>query len=331
MTDEVIHKKFEEYELSCAVDLMVSSPPYGIGKEYEDRLSIESYTEWATLIVKKIGKTVRDGGVVCWQVGNYVEGDGSIMPLDVLFIPLFVSEGFRLINRIIWRFGHGLHAKKKLSGRYETLLCFVKGKSAWTFNLDEVRQPSKYPAKRSYKGAKKGQISSNPLGCNPSDVWDILACEWETGIMDIPQVKNNHIEKTTHPCQFPIELAERCVLLFSNPGDTVIDPFSGSGTVGVAATFHERKTILIESDANYVMISKERVEMAKNGTLRSRALGKPIHSPNTCSALARLPQEWIDTQRSAAKKPRLVSTPLQEATSERCDKPQPAFSHNNII
>ena len=111
-------------------------------------------------------------GSLCWQVGNYVE-KGEVFPLDMYYYPIFKALGLKLPNRIVWYFAHGLHASKRFSGRYEILLWFTKSDS-YTFNLDSVRVPSKYPGKTYFKGEKYGQPSGNPLGKNPSDVWRLI-------------------------------------------------------------------------------------------------------------------------------------------------------------
>jgi len=121
------------------------------------------------------------------------------VPLDIQFDPIFRKHGLSLRNRIIWHFGHGLHNKRRFSGRYEVILWYTKSDN-YVFNLDDVRIPSKYPGKRHFKGPKTGQLSGNPKGKNPEDVWDI------------PNVKSNHVEKTEHPCQFPVGLVERLIL-----------------------------------------------------------------------------------------------------------------------
>ena len=127
--------------------------------------------------------------------GNHVD-DGAIYPIDSYLLPFFMAhDGVRMRNRIIWTFEHGLHCANRFSGRYETIAWFTKG-SDYTFNLDPVRVPQKYPGKKYYKGPKVGQYSSNPLGKNPGDLWII------------PNVKHNHPEKTEHPCQFPADLTE---------------------------------------------------------------------------------------------------------------------------
>lgn len=245
------------------IDIVVTSPPYNIGKSYESSTSIEEYFFNQKKIIKEIDARISDGGCICWQVGNHITKDG-ILPLDYGFHEIFKSLGYTLKNRIIWKFGHGFHAQKRLSGRYEVILWFVKSEQ-YTFNLDSIRIPSKYPGKKYYKGPKKGQISSNPLGKNPEDVWDI------------PNVKGNHIEKTIHPCQFPVGLVERLILGMSNKGDIVFDPFMGVGSSGIAAIAHGRKFIGADTSKEFVSIAKDRLNSFKNGKLSYRPHDKPVY------------------------------------------------------
>ena len=201
---------------SSSVGLIITSPPYNLGKEYETRVSIESYLAGQSLVIQELIRVLKDDGSLCWQVGNWVN-DGEIFPLDAFYYRIFKDAGLKLRNRIIWHFEHGLHASKRFSGRYETLLWFTKSDS-YVFNLDAVRVPSKYPGKTHFKGPNRGKPSGNPLGKNPSDLWSLVSGEWEKEVWEIPNVKSNHPEKTIHPCQFPIELVERCVLALTAKG-----------------------------------------------------------------------------------------------------------------
>lgn len=277
------------------IQLIVTSPPYNIGKEYEKRTSIEEYLKKQEEVIKELYRVLKKEGSICWQVGNYVD-NGEIYPLDIYFYPIFKSLGMQLRNRIVWRFGHGLHASKRFSGRYETLLWFSKS-DEYIFNLDPVRVPSKYPGKRHFKGPKKGQLSGNPLGKNPSDIWEILVQDWETGFWDIPNVKSNHPEKTGHPAQFPIALVERCVLAFSNTGDWVFDPYAGAGSSLVAALMHERKAAGSEKEKTYIKFARERIFALYNGTLKYRPLGKPVHKPTGKETITQYPKEWRSQQK----------------------------------
>lgn len=272
------------------VQLVVTSPPYNIGKSYEVRVEIDTYLRVQERVVDELIRVLKVGGSVCWQVGNYVE-DAEIYPLDVFFYPLFKSRGLRLRNRIVWHFEHGLHATKRYSGRYETLLWFTKG-DEYTFNLDAVRVPAKYPGKTHFKGPKQGKPSGNPLGKNPSDVWRLMADEWEGGMWNIPNVKANHPEKTIHPCQFPVELAERCVLAATNPGDWVLDPYCGVGSSLLAGVKHERRVLGCDKEADYTAVAEQRIREFQAGTLRLRPLGKPVHQPTGREKVARRPEEW---------------------------------------
>lgn len=249
------------------VKLVVTSPPYNIGKPYETRLELEEYLAQQREIIGECVRVLHERGSICWEVGNYVE-NGAIVPLDILLYPVFTSFGLRLRNRIVWHYGHGLHATRRFSGRYEVILWFTKGDN-YTFNLDAVRIPQKYPQKRYFKGPKKGQLSGHPLGKNPGDVWEI------------PNVKANHVEKTIHPCQFPVELVERLVLALTDEGDWVLDPFIGVGTTAIAALMHRRKAIGAEIVPQYVAVAKERIALAEKGQLRIRPMYRPVYDPET--------------------------------------------------
>jgi DNA modification methylase len=270
--------------------LVVSSPPYNIGKEYEKKIKLQQYIDWQTTIIKEIYRITASDGSIVWQVGNYVS-KGEIIPLDIYFYPIFKALGLQLRNRIVWHFAHGLHASKRLSGRYEMLLWFTKNEN-YIFNLDAIRVSAKYPGKLHYKGDKKGLPSGNPLGKNPSDYWNFIYNEWESGIIDIPNVKANHPEKTIHPCQFPVELIERFVLALTNETDWILDPFGGVGSSVIAAIKHQRRGMSIEKDRNYISVARQRVIDFQNGILNLRPLGKQIYVPTGNEKISQIPLEW---------------------------------------
>lgn len=252
-----------------SIQLVVTSPPYNLGKEYEKKLDLEVYLEQQARVITECVRTLTPRGSICWQVGNYVE-KGAIIPLDAVLYPIFAGLGLRMRNRIIWHFEHGLHCTRRFSGRYETILWFTKSDD-YVFNLDPVRVPQKYPNKKHYKGPRIGQYSCNPLGKNPGDVWVI------------PNVKNNHVEKTEHPCQFPVELIERLVLALTNEGDWVLDPFLGTGTSLIAAVRHGRRGTGAETVPKYVELSRQRISQELQGTLRTRPMYKPVYDPHLSS------------------------------------------------
>ena len=248
-----------------ALRLVVTSPPYNIGKEYEKRLNLKSYLDQQAAVIRECVRCLSPQGSICWQVGNYVD-NGAIIPLDTVLYPIFTDLGLKMRNRIIWHFEHGLHCSRRLSGRYETIIWFTKT-DKYLFNLDPVRVPQKYPGKKYFKGPNAGKYSCNPLGKNPGDLWVI------------PNVKSNHVEKTDHPCQFPVELIERLVLSMTNECDWVFDPFLGTGTSIIAAIRHKRRGAGAEMVGKYVKLATKRIEQEVAGTLRTRPMDKPIYDP----------------------------------------------------
>jgi len=265
------------------VDLIITSPPYNIGKEYEVRTSLEDYIDRQRETISASIDILSDKGSICWQVGHYIESsakDKEAFPLDIILYPLFKAFDLKLRNRIVWHFGYGLHEKYRFSGRHETILWFTKNTENYTFNLDLIRIPQKYPGKRSYRGKNKGKPSGNPLGKNPSDVWDI------------PNVKANHVEKTGHPCQFPLALVARMILATTNENDLVFDPYIGVGSTAAASVLFNRRCAGADTELEYLKIAEERVKLAYKSELKYRPLNKPIHKPNIKNKVAQIPLEW---------------------------------------
>ncbi len=267
------------------MQLIVTSPPYNLGKEYEKRLDLKAYLQQQAQVIEQCVRCLAPTGSLCWQVGNYVD-NGAIVPLDAVLYPIFSDLGLKLRNRIIWHFEHGLHCTKRLSGRYETIMWFTRT-DEYVFHLDPIRVPQKYPGKKHFKGPKAGSYSCNPRGKNPGDVWLI------------PNVKSNHVEKTDHPCQFPVELIERLVLSLTNPGDWVLDPFLGTGTSIIAAVRHGRRGAGAEMHSRYVRLARQRIEQALAGTLRTRPMDRAVYDPQQAgNRLAVAP--WTKGQDRAA-------------------------------
>lgn len=272
-TDKLAHiecvdnMKFMHDLADESMNLIVTSPPYNIGKRYEKRRSLETYVSEQAAVIAECVRLLKPDGSICWQVGNHITSDGEVVPLDIILYPLFKNHGLKLRNRIIWHFEHGLHCTNRFSGRHETILWFTKTDD-YKFNVDPVRVPSKYPGKKHFKGPKAGQLSGNPLGKNPGDMWII------------PNVKANHVEKTEHPCQFPVELVERLLLSMTEPGDAVLDPYMGVGSSVIAALKHERHGYGCDVEKQYVDIAWQRVQELRAGTLKTRPMNKPVFDPS---------------------------------------------------
>lgn len=269
------------------VQLIFTSPPYNIGKSYEKKSGLDEYITFQEHIIGECVRCLRASGSICWQVGNYVE-KGEIIPLDTILYPVFARHGLKMRNRVVWHFEHGLHCSRRFSGRYETVIWFTKTDD-YIFDLDAVRVPQKYPGKKHFKGPNAGKPSCNPLGKNPGDVWAI------------PNVKSNHVEKTCHPCQFPVELAERFVLSMSCAGDWVCDPFAGVGSTLIAAVRHGRKAVGAEILTEYAALARERILAEAAGTLRTRPMERPVYDPS--SGKGSLPKESGEKRGASAQLP----------------------------
>jgi len=256
-----------------SIQLVVTSPPYNIGKDYEDVVSIDEYLAFQRKVIAECVRILKPDGNICWQVG-FTKTGKEIVPLDVLFYPLFKEFGLFLRNRIVWTFGHGPPIKNRFNGRHETVLWFAKSGDS-LFEVDAVRVPQKYPGKRHYRGPNKGQYSGHPMGKNPGDVWDI------------PNVKAHHPEKTDHQCQFPIALVQRLVRALTAEGDWVLDPFSGVGSAACAAIIEGRRGIGCELLGSYADIAESRMALALEKKLPYRDIDKPIQTPDSKSGVGR--------------------------------------------
>lgn len=246
---------------NTSISLIMSSPPYNIGKKYEVVTAVDDCLNGQRRVIHELCRVIKDDGFICWQVGNHVS-NAVVMPIDLKVHGFFQEQGMRLLRRFVWSFGHGLHCQKRLSGRYETVSVYTRSGDL-----------TKVPGPASYVG---GQT------------------EWCSLRLTIPNVKNNHPEKTDHPCQFPIELVERFVLALTPIDGRVMDIYAGVGSAVVAAVFHGRRGIGIEIDPEYCKIALRRIEEARSGILRKRELGTPVYEPSNRDSIARLPDAWKD-------------------------------------
>ncbi len=254
-----------------SISLIVSSPPYFMGKEYDRSDRSDDFAQEHQELAPLLSRVLRPGGSLCWQTGMHVD-NGSIIPLDFIAYDAFSKDpSLVLRNRIVWHFEHGMHARNRFSGRHETILWFTKGDD-YIFNLDAVRVPQKYPGKRHYKGPNKGKLSGHPSGKNPGDMWAI------------PNVKSRHKEKTAHPCQFPVGLPQRLIRALTSPGDLVLDPYAGVSSTGIAAVMEKRHFLGCEVEPKYVKLGMQRYRDLVAGTLQVRDWRRPVDAPESPSS-----------------------------------------------
>lgn len=237
-----------------SVDLVVSSPPYNLGKEYESKRALDIYLAEQGTVLEECARVLKKTGSIFWQVGAFAD-NGILVPLDIRFFPMLESLGLQPRNRIMWVRQHGLHASRKFSCRHETILWFTKS-SDYIFSLENIRVPQKWQNKKHFRGDKKGQLSCNPEGKNPGDIWLFR------------NVKHNHEEQTIHPCQFPEDMLHRIILSTTEKGGVVLDPYMGAGSVAVAARDSGRHFVGAEIEEKYHKVAMRRLsgEPDENGT-----------------------------------------------------------------
>lgn len=232
------------------VDLTVTSPPYNIGKEYEEPMPLENYLDWCKNWISEIHRVTKDQGAFWLNIG-YLEipEKGKAVPIPYL---LWDKTPFYFIQEVIWNYGAGVAGRKFFSPRNEKLLWYVKNRENYVFNLDDIRDKNvKYPNQK-----KNGKLKCNPLGKNPTDVWQIPKVTSGTN--------RSSKERMPHPAQFPIALIDRIVKASSNPNEIVLDPFLGSGTSAIVALSNGRKFVGFEINEKYCDLAVERIKQYKN-------------------------------------------------------------------
>lgn len=216
--------------------LVVTSPPYNAGKDYEDALSIDEYKDFARSWAEIIPDILAPNGSFWLNVGYIKTGANQALPLTYIYYPIL--SGLPLVQEIVWHYEGGMTYGKRFAHRTERWMWFSKNPEGAKFNLDDVRDPA----------LNRGIDSrNNKKGKNPTDYWYF------------DRVTNNSQSKTVHPCQFPVAMIERIVRACSDRGDSVLDPFMGSGSVGVAAKLLDRNFVGIELDKTYYEMAKQRI------------------------------------------------------------------------
>ncbi|MBL4617540.1 MAG: site-specific DNA-methyltransferase [Robiginitomaculum sp.] len=233
----------------ASIPLTVTSPPYNIGKEYEKILKTDDYVTWSSEWISKIHRITSENGAFWLNLG-YIPLDGKAKAIPLPYL-IWQHVPFFLIQEVIWNYAAGVAGRLFFSPRNEKFLWYVKDSENYTFNLDDVRDPNvKYPNQK-----KNGKLKCNPLGKNPTDVWQIAK---------VTSGKNRSSkERTAHPAQFPIELVKRIILASSNTGDIVLDPFLGSGSTLEAAIRTGREAVGIDIEPQYLEIAIDRIKKVR--------------------------------------------------------------------
>ena len=220
-----------------SINLIVTDPPYNLSKDYgnnQDKLQFEEYLDFSRRWLKEANRILADNGTIYVFMGmRFISYIYSILEQEL---------GLYFNSWITWYYTQGIGKTKGFSPRHDDILMFTKDKKDFTFNLDDVRVPQK-----TYRSV------NNMRGANPGNVWKFSHMHYCN--------KN----RQNHPTQKPEGLYERMILASSNPGDVVLDPFLGSGTLLRVCQQIDRKGIGIEINPDYIQMTKERLEEPFNG------------------------------------------------------------------
>ena len=229
-----------------SVQLMITSPPYNVGKDYDEDLAQDEYLELIYDVMKEIYRILIPGGRACINIANI--GRKPYLPLNHMINQIMLELGFLMRGEIIWNKGASAGAScawgswqsaanPVLRDVHEYILVYSKG----SFGRADAR-----------KEAKTDTISRDEFLEYTKSIWTFGA---------------ESAKKVRHPAPFPVELPYRLIQLYSYKEDIVIDPFCGSGTTCIAALKTERRFIGVELNEGYVDVATERITAYKNRPL----------------------------------------------------------------
>lgn len=245
-----------------SVDLIFADPPYNIGKDFnghKDKWATEDdYLNWCYVWLDLCIQKLKSNGSL------YVMTATQFMP----FFDIYLRKKLTVLSRLVWYYdSSGVQARKYFGSMYEPILFCVKDKNNYTFNANDILVEAKTGAKRKLIDYRKAVPSVYNSEKVPGNVWEFARVRYR---MD---------EYENHPTQKPVALLERVVKASSNPGDLVLDPFSGTFTTCFVAKEMNRLSIGIEMQDEYVKIGLRRLQLTDR--YKGEKLQKEIRSFET--------------------------------------------------
>ena len=223
-----------------SIHLMITSPPYNVGKEYDNDLTLDEYLELLTGVFREVHRKLVTGGRACINIANI--GRKPYIPLHAMVIEIMLDLGFLMRGEIIWdksasaggscAWGSWMSASNPVLRDYhEYILVFSKDSYS-----------------KNKKQEKRDTISHDDF------------IQWTQSVWKFPAV---NAKKIGHPAPFPVELPHRLINLYSYEGDVVLDPFCGSGSTCIAAIRNNRRYIGYDIKEEYIELSKRRIDNQK--------------------------------------------------------------------
>jgi site-specific DNA-methyltransferase (adenine-specific) len=241
----------------CSVSLVFADPPYNIGKDFHGHKdkwpSEEEYLDWCRVWIDLCVQKLKPTG------SFYLMASTQCMP----FFDIHVRSRLTIMSRIVWFYdSSGVQAKRYFGSLYEPILFCVKDPECYTFNAKDILVDAKTGSQRRLIDYRKPVPSVYSSEKVPGNVWEI------------PRVRYRMEEYEEHPTQKPVALLERVLKASSNPGDLVLDPFSGTFTTSYVAQKLGRRSVGIDREEPYVKIGLRRLG------IQTHFNGKPIERPN---------------------------------------------------
>ena len=261
-----------------SVDLAFADPPFNIGYDYDlydDRLDAEQYLAWSEQWTAEVVRLLKPNGTFWLAIGDDFAAELSVM--------LKRQHGLTCRSWVVWYYTFGVNCKNKFSRSHTHLFHMVKSADDFTFNADDpsIRVPSaRQLVYRDKRANPKGRLPDDTWILRPQDIpesWQAAGDTWY-----FPRVAGTFKEREGwHGCQMPEQLLARIIRACSNPGDVVLDPFTGSGTTLAVAKKLDRRFLGFELSPEYAERATERLEKISVGDPLVGA-ENPLHTvPNT--------------------------------------------------
>lgn len=247
---------------SRSVNLIPTDPPFNIGlgyAGYDDNQPLDEYLNMLRDVASEARRVLKPEGSIFLFMGQRYQAHA---------FTILQEAGFHWRNSVVWHYAFGTNQKRKFTPSWTMIHYFSCHPDAFTFNADAVRVPS---ARQLLYNDKR----ANSKGKVPDDTWVLLPKESPDHFRPdqdawlVSRVCGTFTERVGHTTQLPLELVERIVRVASNPGDLVVDPFAGSGTVPVAARNLGRRYIGIEISEETAAIARCRLAVANAVTTPS--------------------------------------------------------------
>jgi modification methylase len=221
------------------IALAFTSPPYNVGKDYDENFSIEDYLGLIQKVGKEVYRVLRPGGRYVINIANL--GRKPYIPLHSFFYNIHLDLGFLPMGEIIWQKGKGANGS----------CAWGSWMSAKAPRLRDIHEYLLVFAKQSFSRPDKGES-------------DIERDAFLDGTLSIWEISPESAKRVGHPAPFPVELASRVISLYSYVNDVILDPFVGSGTTCIAAIKNNRHYVGYDIDSNYCSLAEDRIKKTKS-------------------------------------------------------------------